>query len=277
LDNSSTISNKSVLELKALEIGYSHSLWNTPLSLKVGKGELIIIAGPNGAGKSTLLRTLAGLHKPISGIVYLQDEDLTALTAIQRAKKMAVVLTSMLGVSEMKVSDYLDAALFASKGWFPKAMTFRNKSGKDLNQNLNSEKELISKNAALFGITKLLNNPLYALSDGQRQGVRICAAFVQQTPLILLDEPSHHLDVAHRARLFTMLQKLCKQEKKTMLISTHEIEWALQIADRMVIASPELLQIGTPEQIIDSGILNEVYGRDAVRFDPQSKRFIPIT
>lgn len=249
-----------ILDLQALKIGYAESLWKDPVSLSLKEGELLVIAGPNGAGKSTLLRTLAGLHSPISGAILMQGKDISRCTTNTLARLRSVVFTADNGVPEITVRNYLETADFSKSGWF----------GTHREAALNAVMDA-------FDIQKFESRPLYMLSDGERQKVRIAGACLQETPLIMLDEPSHHLDVANRARLFTRLKKLVQETGVAMVLCTHEVEWGLRIADRLLVVSQAQMRFGTAEEIVSSGILDEVYGTDAVRFNPDTGRFEPAT
>jgi iron complex transport system ATP-binding protein len=235
------------------------------LSEEVGKQELISLVGPNGTGKSTLLRTVAGMQHPLAGDVKLLGKSVTTLSARQLAKFVSVVLTDNVTVGYIRAREIVAMGRFPHTGW--------------LGSFLPSDRRKVEHAIQQAGIDHLLNKSLYQLSDGERQKVMIARALAQDTPLMLLDEPTTHLDVANRVSIIELLRKLVQSQGKSILFSTHDIELALQVSDRIWLLHDRKITNSTPEDLVLSGLLNEVMGSELAPFDPQSGTFkiTPIT
>ncbi|MBI1193130.1 MAG: ATP-binding cassette domain-containing protein [Bacteroidetes bacterium] len=249
------------LEAVAMGVGYAGKVLPGlgAVNLSLFPGQLTALVGPNGAGKSTLLRTLSGLMKPLQGNLLLDGQPSQRWKVRERARKLAVVWTAIPPIGEMRVVDLLRLGRFPHRGWI----------GDD------PEGELKVEHAASdLGLRALLSRPLYRLSDGERQRVLIGRALVQDTPVLLLDEPTHYLDVVQRAEVFQLLANQARQRNRSLLVATHEVEWALQVADYLAVIAPEGLVVGAAENIRHSGLLERVYQSDKLHFDALSGRFL---
>ena len=251
------------LEAKELAIGYSQN--RVPIlqgvNLSLFSGELVALVGPNGSGKTTLMRCLTGLIPPQSGKVLLEGKPLHQYSASERSRKLAIVLTGLPAIGEIRVIDLLKLGRFPHAGLL----------GKD-----SAGPSMILKVARELGLGALLNRPLYQLSDGERQRALIARALVQDTSTVLLDEPTHYLDVIQRAHIFSLLASHAKQSGRALLVATHEVEWALQVADRIAVITQTGLVSGSREEIRHGGIIEAVYQSESIYFDPHSARFLPL-
>lgn len=249
------------LQAKALGVGYSGKVLPGlgVVNLSLASGQLTALVGPNGSGKSTLLRTLSGLMKPLHGSLLLDGQPVQRWGPRVRARKLAVVWTAIPPVGEMRVLDLLRLGRFPHRGW----------AGDDPKGDVQVERA-----ADDLGLRALLMRPLYRLSDGERQRVLIGRALVQDTPVLLLDEPTHYLDVVQRAEVFQLLAHQASGRNRSLLVATHEVEWALQVADYLAVIAPEGLVVGPAEQIRHSGILERVYRSDKLHFDAETGRFL---
>lgn len=220
-----------------LTIGYGDRVIQRELNLNAQVGQMIALLGQNGAGKSTLLRTLAGLQPALSGSFSTMD-----LTPSERAREMALVLTERLSLENTTVEEIV------AMGRYPYTSLLGTLS----------EADHVAINDALNRVDMLSYSSRYynSLSDGEKQRVLIAKALAQQTPLILLDEPTAHLDLPSRIKTMLLLQQLAHEEGKCILISTHELDIALHTADTIWLMTKAGVQVGTPTDI-RSAIIQE--------------------
>jgi len=254
-----------LLQTRNLQTGYRSGGKKTittkgPLTLEVRAGQLICLLGPNGAGKSTLLRTLAGLHAPLEGSVESNGADLRQLTPTQRARTVSLVLTERVGIHQLTVYSLVALGRYPYSGWMG-----------GLGE---TDKHAIEWAIEAAGIQSLRDRKLSTLSDGESQKVMLARALAQDTPVLMLDEPTAHLDLPSRIRLMRLLHKLAHQTKKGILLSTHELELALQVADEVwLLQNTETLHRGAPEDLVLNGAFEEAFAHEDIRFDKQTGTF----
>ncbi len=206
----------------------------TDLNFSLHTGEMVCMLGPNGCGKSTLLRTLAGLQPALSGEYKIQNSD-------RPEKSVALVLTERLSMDNTTVHDVV------AMGRYPYTSFLGGLSEQD--------ERIIAESLEAVGFDLLALNsshsPFNAHSDGEKQRILIAKALAQQTPIILLDEPTAHLDLPHRILILRLLRQLAHEQGKTVLISTHELDLALALSDRILLMSPagRGIQLDTPEAL----------------------------
>lgn len=259
---------EQLLSSQNLQIGYYNKynrqqkvLLNLP-ELGLQSGKLVALLGANGSGKSTLLRSLAGLQKPLSGAIFYQEQPLEQLSASQLARQLALVLTERLQVSNLSVEALLALGRSPHTNWLGKLKA--------------DDRRHIQQAMQISQINHLAKRNLQDLSDGERQKVMIARALAQDTPLILLDEPTTHLDLPNRMMIFRLLQKLAHQENKGILLSTHDLDLALQTADELWLIAAEEGKIyrGCPEDLILKGYFSRIFAHKALEFSLNSGRFI---
>ena len=227
-----------LLSTEDLSIGYGKHLLLTELNISLTAGKLVCFMGPNGIGKSTLIRTLAGLQKPVSGRVRISsDEDFPAA---------AVVLTDRISSAYLNVSELVAFGRYPYIKWNIKL------SPADL--------ELIDNAMRQVNITDLAEKKLHELSDGQLQLAMIARAIAQDTDIILLDEPTAHLDLNNRLEIMNLLRSLSHKMNKAILVATHELDLVLQTADEIWLAGRgKMLLTGIPEDLVLTGAFDSIF------------------
>lgn len=239
---------KKLLSLQSLTVGYqteavSNVLFEN-LHLTLQSNELVCFMGPNGIGKSTLIRTLAGLQKSLNLIQGARSLP-TEYTDTQ-PNTIAVVLTDKITAVNMTVIELISYGRYPYLDW-----------KLDIKK---EDLELIEKAIELTRVQHLIQKKLYELSDGQMQMAMIARALAQNTPILLLDEPTAHLDLNNRVEIMNLLRQLARQEGKAVLVSTHELDLALQTADLIWLAGRDRNIItGIPEDLVLSGVFDEIF------------------
>lgn len=236
-----------------LSIGYKKgtktTLVQSGIDLSLHKGEIVCLLGSNGCGKSTLLKTLAGLQPALYGEASVEGHPIDTLTQQEKAQIIALVLTDKPQIEYAKVIDIVRLGQIPYTKWFQK-MTKK-------------QEEIVQKALMTVGIESKSHRYLHTLSDGERQRVFIAKALAQETPIILLDEPTAHLDLPSRIATMQLLKKLAREQEKTILLSTHEIELALRIADKICLMQREKpIIVGTPKEIVKNQQINQAFESD---------------
>jgi len=254
----------TLLKTHQLDIGYSHGRRAKAvlrdINVTLHPGELTCLIGPNGAGKSTLMRTLAGMQRALSGQVHLAEEEMQQIPAQRLAKQLAVVLTERVDVGNL--SSYALVAL----GRHP----YTSWRG----QLTAADEAIIQKALTTVGAATLAARPVNELSDGERQKVMIARALAQEPQVLLLDEPTAFLDLPRRVEIMQLLHKLAREEGCAILLSTHDLELALRLADRlwlMPVGGP--LMVGLPEELALNGALAATFRSEGVEFDSSQGTF----
>jgi len=256
--------NKIILQTANLSVGYTHkkekNIIASDINLSLEKGKLIALIGANGIGKSTLLRTLTGIQKPISGTVSLNEKNIHELDALTLAQNLSVVLTEKLPPSNLTVWELIALGRQPYTNW--------------IGTLTDNDIAKINEAIALTQIGHLTRKRHYEISDGQLQIVLIARALAQDTPLIILDEPTTHLDLLHKVVLFKLLKKLTQETGKCILFSTHDIDMAIQLSDEMIIMTPENTVQDQPCNLILKGSFNMLFKDEHIVFDSEKGKFV---
>ena len=254
----------SILTTSDLSIGYktknSTITIAENLNLNLQEGKLIALIGANGIGKSTLLRTLTGIQKTISGTVLLNGKNIHELNPLTLAQNLSVVLTEKLPPSNLTVFELIALGRQPYTNWIGKLT--------------NVDIEKIEEAMELTQISHLSTKKHYEISDGQLQKVLVARALAQDTPLIILDEPTTHLDLLHKVALFKLLKKLTQDTQKCILFSTHDIDMAIQLSDEMIIMTPEAVVQDQPCNFIMKGSFNKLFDDEHILFDSEKGKFM---
>lgn len=255
---------KPILHTRGLTVGYQTRNkvleLEKDLDVKIHNGELVCLIGPNGCGKSTLMRSIAGLQKPLSGGTFITDVDVKNIKPHQYAKLLSLVLTDKVNVGAMTVMDMVSIGRYPYTNYFAKL-------GSD-------DYEVIERSLDSVHLGEYRERFFSELSDGEKQRVLIAKALAQDTPLIMLDEPTAHLDLPSRVEIMNILKRLAKETNKAIFLSTHELDLALQTADTIwLMKRDKKLVSGTPEDLVLSGMFEQVFHSNAFTFDKRSGSF----
>lgn len=261
-----------MLCLNHLYTGYGHKIISSNLCARLERGTLTALLGTNGAGKSTLLRTLAGFLPPLGDAaaadkaVSWQGRYIGALSARQLAQTLSVVLTFR------PEADALTAEEVVKMGRIPyhSALYTYTLHGKTARH----DAETVRRAMELTRTTQFARRAISMLSDGERQRVFIAKALAQDTPAILLDEPTAFLDFPSKVDLMKLLRHLAHHEGKTILLSTHDVELALQFADNLWLLHTDGITAGPPDTLADTGTIDAFFARHGMRFDVATRRFV---
>lgn len=257
---------KNILTTSHLSIGYKtkNSVISIAenLNLNLQEGKLIALIGANGIGKSTLLRTITGIQKPLLGDVFLNDKKITSYNPLELAQNLSIVLTEKLPPSNLTVFELVALGRQPYTNWIGTL------SDNDSNK--------IHEAMELTQISHLAVKKHYEISDGQLQKVLIARALAQDTPLIILDEPTTHLDLLHKVALFKLLKKLTHETGKCILFSTHDIDMAIQLSDEIIIMTPETVVQDDPCNLITKGSFNTLFKDEHIVFDSEKGKFLIV-
>ena len=236
------------------------------LSLSLRQGELVCLLGPNGSGKSTLMRTLAGVQKALGGQVRLEGREISRMSPREVARKLSLVLTDRVATGNLNVYALVALGRYPYTGWMGR---------------LSEKDEAVVRHAIeSTGIRRFALRHISDLSDGERQKVMIARALAQDTPVIMLDEPTAHLDLPNRIEVMSLLKELARKQGKAVVMSTHELDLALQAADRIWLmgspgsdGTPAEMVSGMPEELVLDGRLEGAFKRNGFEFDRHSGSF----
>ena len=235
------------------------------LNLNIPKGKITTIIGSNGCGKSTILKTIARILKPKSGAILINGNDIQGLNSKTIAKEMAVLPQSPAAPNGLSVGELVAYGRFPHQSGFGKLMA--------------KDKEKIDWALKIIGMQQYKDRPIETLSGGQRQRVWIAMALAQETEILLLDEPTTYLDLAHQLEILQLLDDLNKTQGQTIVMVIHDLNNAARFADYMVgIKDGNIVCKGTPREIMTKDNLRKIFNIDAIVVDePINNKPVCIT
>lgn len=215
--------------------------------------------GINGIGKSTLLRTLGHVQPPLSGTIMLNRIPLEQHSSLELASEISVVLTEAIASKNLTVLELVSLGRQPYTNWIG---TLRKE-----------DTEKITSALEMVDLKELQHKKCYELSDGQLQKVMIARALAQDTSIILMDEPTSYLDLYHKVQILKLLQRIAHETEKTILFTTHEIEFAIQLCDKMLVLEKDRSSFGQPCELIQSKSFETLFPSDTITFDAGSGSF----
>ena len=253
-----------VLRTEKLSIGYNQKkrtkIITSEINLEIKKGKLVAILGKNGIGKSTLLRTLSKVQEPLSGKIFINQKNIQELSEKELSTQVSLVLTERLPESQLTVYELIALGRQPYTNWIDKLCT--------------TYVEKIEVAIKQTEIEHLKNRRFHELSDGQLKRVLIARALAQDTEIIILDEPTSHLDMHHTIKIFSLLKELVLKTQKTIIISSHEVNLAIQLADEMMLLSSDTFHFGSPSQLIKANAFTTLFPKELVRFNKTLAQFV---
>lgn len=263
--------SSATLELRGLVVGYRDRRSRTSFMLsetdaQIEPGRLVCVLGPNGSGKSTLLRTIAGFQTPLSGSVLFDGRPAGAFTENERARFVSVVLTERVDSGMLDARDLVSLGRYPYTGWAGGLTA--------------EDRRVVEWALGAVGARELAARTVINLSDGERQKIMIARALAQEPRLIILDEPTAFLDLPRKVEVMSLLGNLARENGCAVLLSTHELEIAQALADRLWLIRPTIdpgrstLRAGSPEDLVLSGEFERIFQGADVRFDRDLGRFL---
>lgn len=252
------------IELHNLTIGYNErgnrKVVAKDLNAEVLSGELTTLLGANGVGKSTLLRTLTANQPALGGEIIYNGRELGSYTSKELSSLISIVLTERVDIKNMSAEQLVGMGRAPHTGFWGRLSK--------------GDQSIVDESIEMVGIKDLSHRMVHTLSDGERQKVMIAKALAQQTPIILLDEPTAFLDFPSKVEMMQLLHSLSRRTEKTIFLSTHDLELALQISDRIWLMDKEHgLRVGVPEDLSLNGSLSSFFERKGIIFDRDSGLF----
>jgi iron complex transport system ATP-binding protein len=253
------MSQTPVIEAPDLVIGYSQKggkrkIVHDTLQIQLFAGEMTSLLGLNGAGKSTLLRTLCGFQRALGGKIFVKGRLLSDYSHSELSRMIGVVLTEKTNAGGMTVNELVSLGRHPYTGFFGTL-----KAG---------DKRIVTESLAAVGMTQMADRPVSELSDGERQKTMIAKVLAQQCPVIILDEPTAYLDVTSRIETMSLLSRLAAEQQKTILISTHDLDLAIQMCDCLwLLEQKHPMRCGTPEDLILSNAFENFFQKKGFTFD----------
>ena len=225
-----------VICLSQLSVGYSlsHPVISD-INLELRSGQLACLIGENGIGKSTLLKTLTGFLPKLKGSLLLGDRDIDSFSQRELARQVSIVLTQKPDVQNLTIEEIIGLGRSPYTGFFGRLRA--------------EDRKVVDDAIATMGIEKLRGRMIQTLSDGERQKVMIAKALAQETPIILLDEPTAFLDFPSKAETFQSLQRMAHERDKLILLSTHDLELAVRFADSLLEVKKGTLQAVSASEV----------------------------
>lgn len=234
------------ISIKSLSIGYEKNVVHSCINASLRSSEVTCLIGHNGAGKSTLLRTICGFQPSLAGEVHIMGKSLKSYSQRELSLTVGVVLTEKTSSGGISLCDLVSLGRHPYTGFFGRL------SDKD--------HKIINEAIASVGISHKANSYVSELSDGERQKAMIAKALAQESPIIILDEPTAFLDVTSKIETMQLLRTLAQKQDKTILLSTHDLDMAIEFADTLLLQSQsEPIITGTPTELIQGGKLSAFF------------------
>ena len=246
-----------MIRFQSLSLGYGSRILIDSLSATVKRGELTALVGRNGTGKSTLLRAITGLGERKGGDILLGDKSIDSLSTAELATMVAFVTTDKVRIANLRCRDVVALGRAPYTNWIGRMQE--------------QDEEIVMRSMELVGMSDYADKTMDKMSDGECQRIMIARALAQQTPIILLDEPTAFLDMPNRYELCTLLQRLAHEEQKCILFSTHELDIALALCDSIALISPPQLHLLPTEEMVKSGYIEKLFTSGIVNFDPATR------
>ena len=243
------------LQMEHVSVGYDGKAVVKDIDVNIEKGEIVSLIGPNGCGKSTILKSIVRQLALVAGTVELSGEDFSRMKESEAATRMAVVLTERIKAELMTCYDIVATGRYPYTGRFGRLTA--------------EDEEKVEEAIRLVHAEEIGPRSFNAISDGQKQRILLARAIAQEPEIIILDEPTSYLDMRYKLELLTILKRLSREKKTTIVMSLHEIDLAQRISDKILCVREDHTFVwGTPQEIFKDDLLQELYGLDRACIDP---------
>lgn len=246
------------LSFNDLTVGYGRRVLLDRVSASIEAGSLVALLGRNGTGKSTLLRAVAGLERPLSGEIRLCGRPVQELAAHELAQTVSFVTTEKIRIANLTCREVVGLGRAPYTDWLGRLSAV--------------DRTVVEHALEVVGMSAYADKAMDRLSDGESQRIMIARALAQDTPVILLDEPTAFLDMPSRYELGTLLRRLAHEENRCIFFSTHELDIALSLCDSVALIDPPSLYLMPTDAMIRSGHIERLFDNGAVCFDASKRR-----
>lgn len=250
--------SNSILEFHNLSIGYQSPVLSG-INATMKKGEIILLTGKNGSGKTTLLKSIYGELPLLEGSIKIESKNISEISPLETGKYLAVVLSQNPVSPSLRVFDLVALGRYPYKNWY-QSLTKK-------------EIEAIDDILHLLNLSRYREYNITKLSDGNLQKVMIARALVQNCPILILDEPTSHLDIANKLEIMKIIKMYAHDQGKSILFTSHDLSLGLAIADRLWFIKDDLLHTGFTEDIANRYNLYDYFVNDTIRFDYQANEY----
>jgi iron complex transport system ATP-binding protein len=255
-----------ILSINSLQIGYNSGkekrVLLPPLSAHANKGELIAIIGRNGIGKSTLLRTMVGLQSSIGGEVLYEKKSIVNYSRIDLARKVGYISTEIINVPNMRVYDLVALGRFPHTNWIGKIDSINH--------------EFITRAIENTGMSSFSTRFISELSDGERQRAMIARLLAQDTGIMVMDEPTAFLDIGSKYEILHLMHNLSQQQEKCIIFSTHDLQMAINMSDKIWLITDEKINEGAPEDLMIAEAFDHLFDSSLVKFNSENGTFTSL-
>ncbi|MGO1751200.1 MULTISPECIES: ABC transporter ATP-binding protein [Psychroflexus] len=249
---------KIILDIQNLDIGYDKTLVEN-INFSIKNSELVGLIGVNGSGKSTLLKSITQINSALKGNIILNQKPIEKYSLKEKSEQMGLVLTNPIINKDLSVFEIVALGRQPYTNW--------------LGLLTKKDKRIIIKAIEQVGLIDKVKKKCAKLSDGQLQKVMLARALAQQTELIVLDEPTTHLDMYHKIYILKLLKMICQKNNKAMLFATHEINLALQLCDKIIVLNDKKAYFGTTEELAKNQVFKKLFPNDLINFDQEQLIF----
>lgn len=237
---------ETYVKTEKLSVGYHGTILIPDINLTLERGKILTLIGPNGSGKSTILKTMTRQQERIHGTVWIGKQELSACSAKELAKEMAVVLTDRIRPELMTCAEVVAMGRYPYTGWFGRLTP--------------EDEEAVKKALLRVHALELAGQEFSTLSDGQRQRILLARALCQEPELLILDEPTAYLDIRYKLELLDILREMAHEKGITVILSLHEIDLAMKLSDLLLcVKDGQVKAFGEPEQMLNASVLEELY------------------
>ena len=250
------MSQSGHIQFDGVSMGYKGRTILSDVNLSLEKGKIHCVFGRNGSGKTTFLKSFSGLLPIKSGSIMMEGKNLADMGFFQRSTTMALVLSESFNLPSMRVRDYISFGRYPYRNW--------------LGTQKKEDQAIVNHSIDKCGLSELANAQVNLISDGEKQKVQLARVISQQTDLLLLDEPSSHLDLVNKAEIFHILKEIKSKQHKTIVFTSHDIQFALQLSDYFLVVENQSMVKMSKEEFVSKKVFERILKSELFKIDPDS-------